>query len=107
MWRHHECCEMGGTPHSVEDRTPGAGKETLTRVARSKGVRGRIRAVCGIWLLEGRLVKLHEDHDTGALLASYSNGARESPLRVLTHGTRAELPEWPPHPARSRGGEEA
>jgi len=76
-------------------------------VARPKGTRARIRAACGIWLLEGRLVKLHEDARTGVLLASYSNGERESPLRVLTEGTRAELPEWSPPRAPSHGRDDS
>jgi hypothetical protein len=75
-------------------------------VARPKGTRARIRAVCGTWLLDGRLVKLHEDARTGVLMASYSNGERENPLRVLTKGARAELPAWSPPRAFSQGGED-
>jgi hypothetical protein len=76
------------------------------RPKRPKGTRARIRAVCGIWLLDGRLVKLHENARTGVLLASYSNGERENPLKVLTKGTRAELPEWSPPRAHSHGHED-
>ena len=75
-------------------------------MARPKGTRARIRSVCGTWLLDGRLVKLHEDARTGVLLASYSNGERENPLRVLTNGARAELPAWSPPRASSLEGED-
>jgi hypothetical protein len=94
------------TPRPGEERPPGARKEGRTSVARPLGTLARIRAVSGIWLLNGRMVRLHEDPRTGVLLASYSSGERENPLKVLTRGTRAELPEGSPHWAPFQGGDE-
>ena len=104
---HHEGHDPATRPRSRRGEDTITPRRRRAPVARPKGTRARIRAVCGIWLLDGRLVKLHEDVRTGALLASYKNGERENPLRVLTRGARAELPEWSSPRAHSQGGEEA
>ena len=47
-----------------------------------------IRAVRGRWQLDGEIVEIREDPETGTLIVSTSNGERVSPLEVVSRGTR-------------------
>jgi len=48
----------------------------------------RIRALLGIWELDGEMVRLLEDPGTGALVALTSRAEWVNPMRVVSHGTR-------------------
>lgn len=48
----------------------------------------RIRALLGIWELDGEMVRLLEDPKTGALIAVTCRAERVNPMRVISHGRR-------------------
>jgi hypothetical protein len=48
----------------------------------------RIRALVGIWELDGEMVRLLEDPKTGALVAVTCQAEWVNPMRVVSRGTR-------------------
>jgi hypothetical protein len=55
----------------------------------------RVKALLGIWELDGEMVRFLEDPATGALVAMTCRGERVNPMRVISHGTRMD--ESDPH----------
>ncbi|MFH1765091.1 MAG: hypothetical protein ABIF09_12965 [Gemmatimonadota bacterium] len=51
-----------------------------------------IRALKGPWKLDGDIVRMYEEPDTGVLIALNEQGERLNPLRVISHGTKLEPP---------------
>ena len=47
-----------------------------------------IRALQGSWSLEGRVVRMYQEPDTGVLLAVNEEGESENPLRVISRGKK-------------------
>jgi hypothetical protein len=47
-----------------------------------------IRAISGSWALEGKIVRLYEEPDTGVLVALNEDGRRVNPLRVISRGKK-------------------
>ncbi|NNM05137.1 MAG: hypothetical protein HKO65_08555 [Gemmatimonadetes bacterium] len=48
----------------------------------------RVRALLGIWELDGEMIRFLEDPVTGELVALTCGGGRVNPMRVISHGTR-------------------
>ncbi len=61
----------------------------------------RVRALLGIWELDGEMVRFLEHPATGELVALTCRGERVNPMRVISHGTRmieSEMEESPVEP---------
>jgi hypothetical protein len=50
----------------------------------------RIRALQGDWALEGRIVRLYQEPDSGVLLALNEDGQHVNPLNVISRGRKLE-----------------
>jgi len=48
----------------------------------------RVKALLGIWELDGEMVRFLEEPVTGELVALTCRGERVNPMRVISHGTR-------------------
>ncbi len=63
------------------------GEETRT-VPRIVPTPQWIQAVQGIWKMNGELLRLQAESETGVLVALDSRGEQVNPLRVISRGTK-------------------
>ena len=54
-----------------------------------------IRAIKGPWALDGQIVRLYEEPETGVLFALNEEGHRVNPLRVISRGKKITGEEEP------------
>lgn len=74
-------------PEATQAPERGNGERPVPRVVPT---RDRIKALVGMWELEGRSVRLIEERNSGVLLALNHRGERVNPLRVITRGRKVE-----------------
>lgn len=80
---------MAAKAQSEATQAPERGNGTRP-VPRIVPTRDRIKALVGMWELEGRSVRLMEERHSGVLLALNDRGERVNPLRVITRGRKVE-----------------
>jgi hypothetical protein len=51
---------------------------------------GHLEALVGIWELEGEMVRLLKEPDTGVLVAMNTRGIRVNPMAVISRGSKME-----------------
>lgn len=49
------------------------------------------RALKGSWSLDGRIVKMFQEPDTGVLVALNDDGRKLNPLRVISRGRKLDV----------------
>jgi hypothetical protein len=62
-----------------------AAQQILPRIV---PIPARIKALEGEWALEGRIVRLYQEADSGVLLALNHEGQHVNPLKVISKGKK-------------------
>jgi hypothetical protein len=62
------------------------------RVPRIVPTPAHMDAMVGIWELDGEMINLVKEPDTGVLVAMTTRGIRVNPLRVISHGSKMGRP---------------
>lgn len=61
-----------------------------TRIPRIIPAGDHMQRMKGIWELDGKMVRLMEEPDTGVLVAVTTDGGRVNPIKVVSHGAKWE-----------------
>jgi hypothetical protein len=51
----------------------------------------RVQALLGVWELEGEVVKMEQEPESGVLIASRIGGELVNPVRVISRGTKIDM----------------
>jgi hypothetical protein len=66
--------------------------DTLT-IPRVVPTPGRVQALLGAWELEGEVVRMEQEPESGVLIASRVGGELVNPVRVISRGIKLDVPK--------------